>query len=412
VTKPRLAYLVNQYPKGSHTFIRREIAALEDLGIPVKRIAIRSAREELVDPADRAETKRTHVCLEQPALRVAGAAAWIGISRPCRFIRAVRVALGMYRKSERGLVRHLAYLVEAAYLAWFLHHYGIEHVHVHFGTNAAAVARLVQALGGPGYSMTVHGPGEFDAPIGLSLGAKIADARFVVAISHYCSAQLRRWARPEHWPKIAVVRCTVNESFLGARAPIDPDSQLFVNVGRLTPQKGQLLLLEAFEDVLRDHPRASLLLAGDGEMRPLIESAIACAALAGRVRLSGWLSEDGIRKAILASRVLVLPSFAEGLPVVLMEALALGRPVIATQVAGVPELIRPGESGWIVPAGDRDELAGAMKVALASPAWALEAMAASGARRVRARHRADREAATLAALFSPWICQLGGQGGL
>lgn len=401
--KPRLAYLVNQYPKGSHTFIRREITALEALGIPVERLAIRSPDETLVDPADRAEASRTHVCLAQHPLRLAGALIWMAIARPRGFLRAFRMTVSMHRTSERGLVRHLAYLVEAAYLAWRLGRDGIAHLHVHFGTNAAAVARLVRALGGPGYSMTVHGPGEFDAPIGLSLGAKLADARFVVAISHYCSAQLRRWTPPEHWPKIALVRCAVDESFLGSHAPIDPNSQLLVNVGRLTPQKGQLLLLEAFEDVLRDHPLASLLLVGDGEMRPLIESAIASAALAGRVRLSGWLPEDEVRKAILASRALVLPSFAEGLPVVLMEALALGRPVIATPVAGVPELIRPGESGWIVPVGDRDELAAAMKAALGSPAALLEAMVAAGARRVRTWHRADREAAALAALISPWL---------
>jgi colanic acid/amylovoran biosynthesis glycosyltransferase len=408
VSTPRLAYLVNQYPKGSHTFIRREIGALEALGIPIRRIAIRSAAEELTEPADRAERERTHVCQDQPITRLIVTAVCVALSRPRRFLRATQLALRMHRRSERGLLRHLAYLGEAAYLIPLLQRDCITHVHVHFGTNAATVARLIQALGGPGYSMTIHGPGEFDAPLGLSLGPKVEDARFVVAISYYCSAQIRRWVGPEHWSKIAIVRCGVDRRLLGAHVPIDPDSQVLLNVGRLTAQKGQLLLLEAFRQVVRDHPRARLMLVGDGEMRPLLERAIRSAELGEHVSITGWLPEAEVRRRMAASRAIVLPSFAEGLPVVLMEALALGRPVITTAIAGVPELVHPGEGGWLVFAGDSERLAAAMRAALDAPAATLETIASTGHKRVRELHQLERQASQLAVLFRPWVPEMRG----
>ena len=399
----RLAYLVNQYPKGSHTFIRREILALEALGLPVLRVAIREAAEVLEDPADRMEHARTHYCLKQPWLRLLADTLAVVLSAPLRFLAALRRALDMYRVSDRGLLRHLAYLVEASHLTRVFRREGIGHVHVHFGTNAAAVARLVEALGGPGYSVTIHGPGEFDAPVGLSLGAKVADARFVVAISHYCSGQLRRWAEPSDWEKIAVIRCGVDASFVGSFEPPRAESHGFVSVGRLTPQKGHLLLLEAFRQVLEQEPDATLTIVGDGELRALVEGTVRAKELGSRVRLTGWLAESEVRREMLASRAVVLSSFAEGLPVVLMEALALGRPVVSTAIAGIPELVRDGEIGWLACAGDATSLRDAMVAALRAPADRLAAMASAGRSRVLAMHRVDDEARRLADLFRPWL---------
>ncbi|MHA1572540.1 MAG: colanic acid biosynthesis glycosyltransferase WcaL, partial [Alphaproteobacteria bacterium] len=148
---------------------------------------------------------------------------------------ALRTTLGMGKKSDRGLLRHLAYLVEACHLLGVAGRAGVQHVHVHFGTNAAAVARLIRRLGGPTYGFTVHGPTELDAPIGFDLRGKISDAAFVVAISDFCRAQLYRWSDPGDWHKIHVVRCTVGEEFFDAAAPLDPASHTFVSIGRLAP---------------------------------------------------------------------------------------------------------------------------------------------------------------------------------
>src|SRR5262245_6031783 len=198
----RIAVLAPEYPKVSHTFIRREIQALERLGHAVLRLSIRVGTT--IDPADRDERARTICCLGLPRARLVGAVLLACAARPRWLLRALRAALRMHRASDRGLLRHLAYLAEAAALLRVCAAHDIRHVHAHFGTNAAAVARLMRCLSGNrlAYSMTVHGPEEFDAPRALSLPDKVADAAFVVAISDHGAAQLRRWSRTAHWHKI------------------------------------------------------------------------------------------------------------------------------------------------------------------------------------------------------------------
>jgi glycosyltransferase involved in cell wall biosynthesis len=194
---------------------------------------------------------------------------------------------------------------------------------------------------------------------------------------------------------VHIVRCTVGSEFL-APAPIDPESSQFLCIGRLSAQKGQAVLIDAFATLIESGVDAQLILAGDGELRAEIENRIAKHGLHGRVRITGWIAEQQIRELLLRSRALVLPSFAEGLPVVIMEALGMGRPVISTYVAGIPELVRPGENGWLVTAGRADQLAAAMREALESPVKHLEALGRAGSALVAERHRTSSEAARLA----------------
>jgi glycosyltransferase involved in cell wall biosynthesis len=170
-------------------------------------------------------------------------------------------------------------------------------------------------------------------------------------------------------------------------------------VGRLCEQKGQLLLLEAAAILHRRGIDFELVLAGDGEMRAEVERAIARDGLASKVTITGWISSSQVREQLLGSRALVLPSFAEGLPVVIMEAMALTRPVISTFVAGIPELIRPGLDGWLVPAGDTQALADAMARCLGEDVESLERMGRHARERVLARHDVDSEAAKLRTAF-------------
>ena len=395
----RLAYLTTQYPAVSHTFIRRELLALEGRGHTILRLAIRAADAPPVDPLDEAELRRTLHCLAQPASRFLRAGLACALANPPRYLRALGLALRSGLRSERGVARHLAYLAEACLLLRELQRAAIQHVHVHFGTNAADVARLVRRLGGPSYSFTVHGPDEFDAPRAFDLQGKAADAAFVVAISDFTGAQLRRWVRPEHWDRIHVVHCTVGPEFFAAARPVDPESQTLVCVGRLAPQKGQLLLLDAFADVAREFSRARLVLVGDGELRGAIEQRRAALGLQGRVEITGYLRESDVRACILAARAMVLPSFAEGLPMAIMEAFALGRPVVSTYIAGIPELVRDGETGWLAPAGNRERLAASLRAALTAPAAQLDRMAAAGAALVRRGHDSATEAARLEQLI-------------
>jgi glycosyltransferase involved in cell wall biosynthesis len=195
-----------------------------------------------------------------------------------------------------------------------------------------------------------------------------------------------------------VVRCGLEPDFYPG-PPLYSDARHLVCVGRLHEQKGQLLLIEAVRRLAEAHIDVTLTLAGDGELRPEIEALNAQFQLKSKVHLAGWISNDEVRKHILAARALVLPSFAEGLPVVIMEAMALRRPVISTYVAGIPELVRDGKSGWLVSAGDVDALVGAIQQCLAAPPDVLQKMADTAFEKVAVLHNVDSQASKLASLF-------------
>ena len=403
-TEPRatatIAYLVNQYPKVSHTFVRREILALERRGIVVKRFAMRGWDQPVADPQDELERSRTRYLLREGAGALLGPTLRALFTVPRRFLSALDLAVRMGRHADRGLAYHLVYFAEACCLLGWLREAGATHVHAHFGTNGAEVAMLVRALGGPTYSFTVHGPEEFDKAGLLKLNEKAARASFVVAISTYGRSQLYRWVPLSTWPAIRVVHCGLEASFHAGVDQPAPASPRLVCVGRLCEQKGQLLLLEAVHRLVVQGTPCELVLAGDGEMRADLEAAIGRLGLERHVRITGWIGSDQVRDEILAARALVLASFAEGLPVVLMEAMALGRPVVSTFVAGIPELVRDGESGWLVPAGDARALQAALASCLAAMPEQLDAMGRRGRARVLARHDIDESASRLAALFA------------
>ena len=395
----KVAYLVNQYPHVSHSFIRREIAALEAQGVSVERFSVRPPPTELVDAADQAEQQRTQVLLANGILGLIVPTLTALGQQPLHWFRALWLTIKIGWRSERGVLRHLVYLAEACTLLGKLRACGAQHLHAHFGTNSATVALLTRILGGPPYSFTVHGPEEFDHPEELSLGKKIEHAAAVVAISDFGRSQLFRWCSYAHWPKIHVVHCGVDASFLAAGPQPPVDTHQLVCVGRLAEQKGQLLILDALAQLAADGVAFQMVLAGDGPMRGVIEQRIAQLGLTDRVRITGWISNATVRQEILAARVMVLPSFAEGLPVVLMEALALGRPVVTTYVAGIPELVQDGVNGWLVPAGSVPALSAALRAALSAPVDRLAAMGEAGAKAAAAMHDVNTEAAKLAALF-------------
>jgi colanic acid/amylovoran biosynthesis glycosyltransferase len=393
-----IAYLVNQYPKVSHSFIRREILALESRGFEVQRIALRGWDDALADPEDREERRRTRYVLRAGMLALLKDVISSFAKNPARFLAALGLALRMARHADRPLPYHLAYLAEACRVAAWLRESGAAHLHAHFGTNSAEVAMLAHALGGPAYSFTVHGPEEFDAPRALGIAEKVRRSAFVVAISAFGRSQLYRWVEPAHWRKISVVHCGLEAGFHQVAAAPPPDAPRLVCVGRLCEQKGQRLLIEAAARLAAKGIAFEMVLAGDGELRTELE---ALGKHCGqKIRITGWLSSEQVREEILAARALVLPSLAEGLPVVLMEAMALRRPVLTTYVAGIPELVRPGENGWLVPPGDVAELAAALEHVLARPAAELRAMGEAARARALERHSIDTEAAKLAALFT------------
>ena len=398
----KIAYLINQYPKISHSFIRREILALEELGIQILRIALR-AEEPVVDPLDRLEKEKTEYLLHGGGrtifILVANALCVLGAS-PVRFFQALRQAIALSHRSDRSLPYHLAYLLEACRLHRILKAHEITHLHAHFGTNATEIALLANRLGDTPYSFTVHGPEEFDRPEALHLAEKISAAKFVVAVSSFGRSQLFRWVPYRQWEKIQVVHCGLENTLLQRPLSPVPNVPVLVCVGRLCEQKGQLILIEAAGILKAKNILFKLVLAGDGEMRPQIEAMVQRYHLESSVRITGWISNATVCEELLSSRAMVLPSFAEGLPVAIMEAMALNRPVITTAIAGIPELVLNEKCGWVCTAGSVEELANAMEACLTMPVDQLNQMATLGHSRVLERHSIETEAQKLAALFA------------
>lgn len=396
----KIAFLVHYYPKVSHSFIRREIAALEAMGISVARFSIRSCASELVDPADLLELEQTKVVLGVGLIRLFLGLLHVALTKPIRFIQALGLTFKIGLGSDRGILRNLVYLAEACVLLEWLSDLEISHLHAHFGINPTAVAMLCHVLGGPAYSFTVHGPKEFDSATSLALSEKINRAAFVVAISSFGKSQLYRWCDRDQWSKIHVVHCGLDKTFLNAVYQPIPDKPQLVCVGRLCEQKGQLLLVEAAGQLAAEGVEFKLILVGDGPLRSQIEAVIAQLGIEDKIEITGWASNSEVQRHILSSRAMVLPSFAEGLPVVIMEALALGRPVISTYVAGIPELVEPGFCGWLVAPGSVEALTTAMRTALELPVAELEQMGKIGVQRVAQHHDATQEARKLAMLFN------------
>ena len=400
----KVGYLVNTYPATSQTFIRREIQALEAEGLQIVRYAIRRWDGELVDSDSKAERDKTHYILAGRAPALLFRFLVEALKSPRSTVRACATCFRLIANARGGVVRHLAYLLEAASLKQWAARDGVQHIHAHFSNNPAAVALLCRRMDGPPFSFTAHGPDEFDDLSTASLSEKLSAAEFAVAISSFCRVQLARGGGMEHWEKLHFVRCGIDtDDFQPTDIPFG-ENTTFVCVGRLCPQKAQPLIVEAAALVAAKHPDLRVLMVGDGETRADIERRIAELRLERQVTLLGWRSNAEVRDLMASARALLAPSFAEGLPIVIMEGLALERPVITTFIAGIPELV-DRECGWIIPAGSVEAIAQAMTEAIEAPAAALRDKGRTGRLRVMAQHDLWKNARMLQDLFARTAAQ-------
>jgi len=399
----KIAYLINSYPMVSLSFIRREIHALESLGLIISRFSIRVWNDRLVDKADKDEFEKTKVLLGVGVIGLLRSFLGVLLLSPIKMFQTLLLTVKIGRRSERGLSIHLIYLAEACVLLQELTKKGISHIHAHFGSNSTTVAMLCHSLGGPTYSFTVHGPEEFDKVEAIALPEKIKRASFVVAVSSFGRSQLLRWCDYSDWSKIQVVHCGLDAMFLSQPYIPLPTEPQFVCVGRLSEQKGISILVEAVGQLAKEGLRFKLVLVGDGSLRSEIEALIKNLKVEDYIELTGWATNLEVRQHILDSQVMILPSFAEGLPVAIMESLALSRPVLTTYIAGIPELIQPNRSGWLVPAGSVDALAIAMRQILNLPLEEIADMGKIGSEMVIKEHNATEEAKKLVKLFQSQI---------
>jgi colanic acid/amylovoran biosynthesis glycosyltransferase len=387
----RIVCLINQYPMVSHTFIRREIHALE-YGVEVLRVA------------GTANWWTSRTCLSKSARDMFSLALLLALmrmpfTRPARLWRALFLERYISRCSARSLLVDLAYLAEACLIERWLRSSETEHLQAHFGTDSAKVAMLINSLDGPPCSFTVHVPREFVAAHFISLIEKIRRCAFVVVASSHGRNQLHRYVGHRYRLKVQLVRCGLEPAFYAQPVDASPLAQRFVCVGRLSTEKAQLLLVEATQRPVSVRAGIELVLVGDGESRDEIQCLIDRYDISDRVRITGWLNTEQVRHEILASRALALPSFAEGLPVVIME-MALRRRIISTFTAGIPKVVQPSVPGWLVPAGNLDALVDAMRACLEASTDTLTRLGVA-AHRLLASHDVVIEAGKLANYFTP-----------
>ncbi len=397
-----VAWLTGTYVTVSQTFIRREVMALREQGLDVRTFSIRrGGREQLVGPELESEAARTfHVLEAASRLKVALRAHWGVLRRaPGTWARMLGAALRTSVPGLKGRVYGLIYFHEAVVLAAELRRQGVVHLHNHFAMASCTVARLAAPLAGIPWSFTAHGPDEFLEPSRWRLDDKAQEASFVVCISHFACSQMMLHSPRSTWDKFHIVHCGIEpERYRRPRRPV-PDQLVFV--GRLVAVKGVPVLLRALALARREKPTLTLALVGDGADRAALEAEVRALGLGDAVTFLGYRNQEQVAEVLAASVALVLPSFAEGLPVVLMEAMATGLPVVSTGITGVPELVEDGVSGRLVPPSDEEALARALLAATEEGAAAR--MGAAGQAKVTEDFDLRTEAARLAKLVA-WAC--------
>lgn len=406
----RIGYLTAEYPKVSHTFIAREVTALRRAGVDVCTFSVRRTPDErLYSEEDRAAAEETFAILPVGPGRLLGAHRRAARAHPVAYARTLARALGLSAGGLRAGLWQLFYFAEAIVLWDECRRRNVVHVHAHFANVASAVAMLLAGYGaadGMTWSFTMHGPTEFDDVTRFALAEKIRSAAFVACISDYCRSQLMKLVEPEQWPRLRVVRCGLDAADMNGAAPRSgaahggaPAPLRILSVGRMVPDKGQGLLLDAVAELDRRGVPVALTLVGDGPDRPALEARVERLGLGDRVTLAGALAHEEVADLYRRADVFCLPSFAEGLPVVLMEAMSHGLPVVATRIAGVAELVEDGVSGALVSAGRVDVLVDALRRLAADPVLRSR-LGAAGRARVRAEYDVDDSARTLARLFA------------
>lgn len=398
---PKLAYLTGEYPRASDTFIQREVAGLRALGHEVLTCSIRTTgAEHLVGPEQREEHTRTFKVLDamkNPVTTLKAHLRWM--ASPGRYLRALGLAWSTAPKGIKGRAYNLIYFLEAGVLAAKLQDAGVTHLHNHIAKASCTVAMLAGALSDIRWSFTIHGPDIFFEPHHWRIDEKAARAAFVACISHFCRSQLMCFADAAHWGRLHIVHCGVDPSRYVSKSDRSDLRALFV--GRLAGVKGVPILIEAVARLAEKHPHLTLRLVGDGPDREALEAEVQSRGLQDRISFLGSRSQAEVADELAEADVFVLPSFAEGVPVVLMEAMAAEVPVVTTRIAGVPELVEHGVNGVLVPPGHADAFSDALD-GLLCDAQARKDLGKAGRAKVLAEYDAAQEAKWLSELIGAY----------
>ncbi|MBF2051304.1 MAG: glycosyltransferase [Leptolyngbya sp. IPPAS B-1204] len=393
----RIAYLTGEYPRATDTFIQREVAALREQGIDVFTFSIRrTGAEHIVGPEQQAEADRTFYILPPNPLKLLLAHLSLVFRSPKRYFQAVKLAWQTHQPGLRGTLYQIFYFLEAGIVAHQINQQQIQHLHNHFPDSSGTVAMLAAELGGFSFSFTMHGPYIFFEPLRWRLDEKLKRALFVCCISYFCRSQGMIFAPMEQWRRMHIVHCGVDPALFDLVCHQQVGKRLLYT-GRLAAVKGLPILLESLAILKATYPDVLLTVVGDGPDRVQLEQMTAQLGLSQNVNFVGYQSQTEVRQHMQATDVFVLPSFAEGVPVSLMEALAAGVPVVTTQIAGVSELVENGVSGYLVPPGNAALLAERIATLLADPQLRMQ-FGTAGRAKIEQEFNIHHEAA--------WLCQI------
>jgi colanic acid/amylovoran biosynthesis glycosyltransferase len=401
-----IAYLVSQYPAVNHTYLLREIRELRRLGWDIHVASIRpdTRPTSQITAEEREELSHTW-CVTTQGLSRAVRAHLVSLttqtgSYVCGMLSALR--LGGVEFSQT--VRNLLYFTEALIVGQWMQRHGLKHVHIHF---SSTVGLLIAKTFPVTISITFHGPAEFEEPINFHLREKIEAATFVCAISNYGRSQLMKASSPDQWDKLETVPMGIDPDVFmpGSTSSFERTSFDVISVARLSPEKAQRILIDSVARLVNEGRRVRLCLVGDGPDRRALESHIAACDLSGTVRIEGALNQDQLKILYRKSDAFVLASFAEGVPVVLMEAMAMEIPCVATWIAGVPELIQNGLDGLLVAPSDVGQLSTAIARLMDDPDLRRR-IATAGRCKIIQQYNLSKNTALLAKLFERQVSKL------
>ena len=354
----KIGYLTGQYPRATDTFIQREIFSLRSLGLAVQTFSVRKpSLEQLVGEEQKSEFNQTEYLLPPQLIALIAAHLTLFFTQFSSYIRGIKLAWATRQPGLKGIVFQLFYFAEAGYLASKMRSQKVQHLHNHIADSSCTVAMLASELSGISFSFTIHGPYIFFEPYRWTLDEKIQRALFVACISNFCRSQCMLFSPPEIWSKLHIIHCGVEPDMFAPRFHEGRGKNLLY-VGRLAAAKGLPILFDAIARLAPTSPEPlALTIVGDGVDRSALEQMSQELGIADNLEFVGYKSQSEVRSLLMKADIFVLPSFAEGVPVSLMEAMAAGLPVVSTRIAGISELVEDGHSGYLVPPGDVQQLA-------------------------------------------------------